>query len=119
MIFIDVLTPTNAIARCRGSVSFKMLYPELKLVVRREGLQNWGHPYLPVSQHPGGLFVSWFLPSPIFVQKCMPTSQQEPSFSLVSEDFAYELCVGQNGRVWLSAPTARETVLLLQATDSP
>ena len=32
----------------------------------------------------------------------------------LSKDFAYELCVGQNGRVWLSAPTARETVLLLQ-----
>lgn len=33
----------------------------------------------------------------------------------LGKDFAYELCVGQNGRVWLSAPTARETVLLLQA----
>lgn len=32
------------------------------------------------------------------------------------QDFAYELCVGQNGRVWLSAPTARETVLLLQVS---
>ena len=31
------------------------------------------------------------------------------------KDFSYELCVGQNGRVWLVAPTARETVLLLQA----
>eukprot|EP00930_Biecheleria_cincta_P076411 TRINITY_DN63631_c0_g1_i1.p1 TRINITY_DN63631_c0_g1~~TRINITY_DN63631_c0_g1_i1.p1 ORF type:complete len:239 (+),score=37.34 TRINITY_DN63631_c0_g1_i1:35-718(+) len=33
----------------------------------------------------------------------------------LGRDFAYELCVGQNGRVWLLAPTARETVLLLQA----
>mmetsp|Transcript_158767 Transcript_158767/g.280483 ORF Transcript_158767/g.280483 Transcript_158767/m.280483 type:complete len:228 (+) Transcript_158767:108-791(+) len=33
----------------------------------------------------------------------------------LGQDFPYELCVGQNGRVWLSAPTARETVLLLQA----
>lgn len=33
------------------------------------------------------------------------------------QDFAYELCVGQNGRVWLSAPTARETVLLLQVSN--
>ncbi|CAE7250089.1 Exosc3 [Symbiodinium sp. CCMP2592] len=33
----------------------------------------------------------------------------------LGKDFSYELCVGQNGRVWLVAPTARETVLLLQA----
>mmetsp|Transcript_69281 Transcript_69281/g.192945 ORF Transcript_69281/g.192945 Transcript_69281/m.192945 type:complete len:231 (+) Transcript_69281:61-753(+) len=33
----------------------------------------------------------------------------------LGQDFAYELCVGQNGRVWLLAQTARETVLLLQA----
>mmetsp|Transcript_7234 Transcript_7234/g.14942 ORF Transcript_7234/g.14942 Transcript_7234/m.14942 type:complete len:228 (-) Transcript_7234:66-749(-) len=33
----------------------------------------------------------------------------------LGQDFAYELCVGQNGRVWLSAPTARESILLLQA----
>ena len=37
---------------------------------------------------------------------------------LPSQDFSYELCVGQNGRVWLVAPTARETVLLLQARGS-
>ena len=33
----------------------------------------------------------------------------------LGKDFAFELCVGENGRVWLSAATARETVLLLQA----
>merc|ERR1712228_938332 len=33
----------------------------------------------------------------------------------LGQDFAYEICTGQNGRVWLRAPTARETVLLLQA----
>eukprot|EP00928_Gymnodinium_smaydae_P084279 TRINITY_DN67544_c0_g1_i1.p1 TRINITY_DN67544_c0_g1~~TRINITY_DN67544_c0_g1_i1.p1 ORF type:complete len:232 (-),score=39.16 TRINITY_DN67544_c0_g1_i1:67-762(-) len=33
----------------------------------------------------------------------------------LGQDFAYELCVGQNGRVWLNAQTARETVLLVQA----
>ncbi|CAE7259419.1 Exosc3 [Symbiodinium sp. CCMP2456] len=33
----------------------------------------------------------------------------------LGKDFSYELCVGQNGRVWLVAATARETVLLLQA----
>lgn len=33
----------------------------------------------------------------------------------LGKDFAYEICVGQNGRVWISASTARETVLLLQA----
>mgnify|MGYP002804393234 FL=1 len=38
-----------------------------------------------------------------------------PILDRLGKDFAYELCVGQNGRVWLSAPTARETVLLLQA----
>ena len=37
------------------------------------------------------------------------------SYFFKREDFAFELCVGQNGRVWLSAATARETVLLLQA----
>eukprot|EP00929_Paragymnodinium_shiwhaense_P054778 TRINITY_DN27450_c0_g2_i1.p1 TRINITY_DN27450_c0_g2~~TRINITY_DN27450_c0_g2_i1.p1 ORF type:complete len:230 (+),score=50.74 TRINITY_DN27450_c0_g2_i1:88-777(+) len=30
-------------------------------------------------------------------------------------DFAYELVVGQNGRLWIMAQTARETVLLHQA----
>ncbi|CAK0831601.1 unnamed protein product [Prorocentrum cordatum] len=33
----------------------------------------------------------------------------------LGREFAYEICVGQNGRAWLSAPTAREAVLLLQA----
>jgi len=33
----------------------------------------------------------------------------------LGKDFAFEACVGQNGRVWLNAQTARETVLLLQA----
>jgi len=33
----------------------------------------------------------------------------------LGQDFAYELSVGQNGRVWLSAPSDRETVLLVQA----
>ncbi|CAE8612566.1 unnamed protein product, partial [Polarella glacialis] len=33
----------------------------------------------------------------------------------LGKDFSYELCAGTNGRVWLVAPTARETVLLLQA----
>uniref|UniRef100_A0A7S2QBZ1 Ribosomal RNA-processing protein 40 n=1 Tax=Zooxanthella nutricula TaxID=1333877 RepID=A0A7S2QBZ1_9DINO len=32
----------------------------------------------------------------------------------LGQDFAYELCVGGNGRIWLLAPGARETVLLLQ-----
>eukprot|EP00933_Yihiella_yeosuensis_P068323 TRINITY_DN7385_c0_g1_i1.p1 TRINITY_DN7385_c0_g1~~TRINITY_DN7385_c0_g1_i1.p1 ORF type:complete len:229 (-),score=47.18 TRINITY_DN7385_c0_g1_i1:180-866(-) len=33
----------------------------------------------------------------------------------LGKDFAFEICVGENGRVWISAPTAREAVLLLQA----
>mmetsp|Transcript_125481 Transcript_125481/g.349249 ORF Transcript_125481/g.349249 Transcript_125481/m.349249 type:complete len:228 (+) Transcript_125481:119-802(+) len=33
----------------------------------------------------------------------------------LGQDFAYELCIGQNGRLWLSALTARETILILQA----
>merc|ERR1711879_443751 len=33
----------------------------------------------------------------------------------LGKDFAYEICVGQNGRVHLQAQTARESVLLLQA----
>eukprot|EP00927_Polykrikos_kofoidii_P072784 TRINITY_DN68879_c0_g1_i1.p1 TRINITY_DN68879_c0_g1~~TRINITY_DN68879_c0_g1_i1.p1 ORF type:complete len:231 (+),score=34.80 TRINITY_DN68879_c0_g1_i1:200-892(+) len=33
----------------------------------------------------------------------------------LGKDFPYELCAGQNGRLWLQAQTARETVLLLQA----
>mmetsp|Transcript_64452 Transcript_64452/g.153835 ORF Transcript_64452/g.153835 Transcript_64452/m.153835 type:complete len:229 (-) Transcript_64452:93-779(-) len=33
----------------------------------------------------------------------------------LGRDFRFEVCIGQNGRVWLSAATHRETVLLLQA----
>mmetsp|Transcript_52126 Transcript_52126/g.117374 ORF Transcript_52126/g.117374 Transcript_52126/m.117374 type:complete len:227 (-) Transcript_52126:62-742(-) len=32
----------------------------------------------------------------------------------LGRDFCFEVCIGQNGRVWLSAATRRETVLLLQ-----
>ena len=58
-----------------------------------------------------------------WVEKCYETVQKHMNhnevlfqnlFQCFLKDFAYELCVGQNGRVWLSAPTARETVLLLQ-----
>lgn len=40
-----------------------------------------------------------------------------PCFILdrLGQDFAYELCVGHNGRAWLLAQTAREMVLLMQA----
>eukprot|EP00811_Abedinium_folium_P006059 NODE_15574_length_1043_cov_2.293668.p1 GENE.NODE_15574_length_1043_cov_2.293668~~NODE_15574_length_1043_cov_2.293668.p1 ORF type:complete len:246 (-),score=92.90 NODE_15574_length_1043_cov_2.293668:305-1006(-) len=33
----------------------------------------------------------------------------------LGEHFPFEICTGDNGRVWLKAATARETVLLLQA----
>mmetsp|Transcript_2225 Transcript_2225/g.6338 ORF Transcript_2225/g.6338 Transcript_2225/m.6338 type:complete len:229 (-) Transcript_2225:101-787(-) len=32
----------------------------------------------------------------------------------LGEDFAFESCAGHNGRIWLVAPTAEETVKLLQ-----
>jgi len=33
----------------------------------------------------------------------------------LGQDFAFQICVGDNGRVWLAAASLRETVLLVQA----
>jgi len=99
----------GSLALCRVEAAHPDLDIELSCI-DHDTKKAWSTGEVILGELTGGLSFEVAISSAIRLQ-------DDDCFVLdrLGKEFAYEMCTGLNGRVWVKAKNARETVLLLQA----